>query len=210
MLLALLRAVGIAPCPEAASVGAAALAPAESEPEANTDADIEDDTNLVIYTMEIREHHVVPLGHAHPVIDIYSRSRMHDHPVIAADTPEVPMQWTESAMYCSTCQFWLNGQQQWEEHLIGKKHRKNVRRERDFIRIDNPQQRRQKLRIPWLASSKATLDPLTVWLVEQEGEMRNLLRRRKQEYVRRMLRTVVQAWKMIWHLRRPSDAIEVD
>ena len=118
MILALLRAVGIAPCPEAASVGAAALAPAESEPEANTDADIEDDTNLVIYTMEIREHHVVPLGHAHPV----------------TDRPEEPMPSTEPAVYCRTCQFWLNGRQQWTDHLIGKKHRKNVLREGELLR----------------------------------------------------------------------------
>ena len=118
MLLALLRALGIAPCPGAASVEAAAAAPPEPDPEANADADNEDDINLAIYSMEIREHRVVPLGHAHPV----------------TDRPEEPMPSTEPAVYCTTCQMWLNGQKQWDVHSVGKKHRKNMRRERELLR----------------------------------------------------------------------------
>ena len=29
-------------------------------------------------------------------------------------------------VYCKECQTWLNGPRQWEDHRIGKKHRKNV------------------------------------------------------------------------------------
>ena len=56
----------------------------------------------------------------------------------------------------------------------------------------------RKLRIPWLASSKATLDPLRAWLVEQgqeqEKEIRGVVRQREKVYVRMMLRDVLQAW----------------
>ena len=33
------------------------------------------------------------------------------------ELPHVPV-------YCSDCQMWLNGQTQWQDHRIGKKHRK--------------------------------------------------------------------------------------
>ena len=32
------------------------------------------------------------------------------------------------AVYCEYCEMWLNGPTQWEDHKIGKKHKKNVRR----------------------------------------------------------------------------------
>ena len=32
------------------------------------------------------------------------------------------------AVYCPDCQMWLNGPEQWHDHLIGKKHRKNIGR----------------------------------------------------------------------------------
>ncbi len=32
------------------------------------------------------------------------------------------------AVYCPDCQMWLNGLEQWHDHLIGKKHRKNMGR----------------------------------------------------------------------------------
>ena len=31
------------------------------------------------------------------------------------------------AVYCDTCEMWLNGITQWEDHKIGKKHRKNLK-----------------------------------------------------------------------------------
>ena len=34
-----------------------------------------------------------------------------------------------AARYCEYCEMWLNGPTQWEEHLDGKKHNKNTRRE---------------------------------------------------------------------------------
>ncbi len=33
------------------------------------------------------------------------------------------------AVWCPVCEIWLNGQTQWEDHKIGKKHRKNVEKE---------------------------------------------------------------------------------
>ena len=35
-----------------------------------------------------------------------------------------------TAVYCQECQAWLNGPRQWEDHKIGKKHRKNVQKDR--------------------------------------------------------------------------------
>jgi hypothetical protein len=37
---------------------------------------------------------------------------------------------TSTAVYCKQCQTWLNGPRQWEDHKIGKKHRKNVQKEK--------------------------------------------------------------------------------
>ena len=34
------------------------------------------------------------------------------------------------AVYCKECETWLNGPRQWEDHKIGKKHRKNVQKAR--------------------------------------------------------------------------------
>ena len=55
----------------------------------------------------------------------------------------------------------------------------------------------RKLRIPWLASSKAAanpLDPLKLWLLDQERQVRHVARRREQDYLRMILRDVVEAW----------------
>ena len=32
------------------------------------------------------------------------------------------------AVYCEYCEMWLNGPTQWEDHKIGKTHKKHVRR----------------------------------------------------------------------------------
>ena len=32
----------------------------------------------------------------------------------------------DGAIWCPICEMWLSGPAQWEDHLIGKKHRKNV------------------------------------------------------------------------------------
>ena len=32
---------------------------------------------------------------------------------------------SENVIYCEDCEMWLNGQRQWEDHKIGKKHKKN-------------------------------------------------------------------------------------
>ena len=30
-----------------------------------------------------------------------------------------------AAIYCEECEMWINGPTQWEDHKVGKKHRKN-------------------------------------------------------------------------------------
>jgi hypothetical protein len=40
--------------------------------------------------------------------------------------PEGP----DDAIYCPTCEMWLNGRDQYEDHLKGKKHKKNAKRTR--------------------------------------------------------------------------------
>ena len=34
------------------------------------------------------------------------------------------------AVYCEVCEFWLNGPTEWEDHKIGKKHKRRIRRSR--------------------------------------------------------------------------------
>jgi len=36
---------------------------------------------------------------------------------------------SEGAVWCETCQMWLNGPTQWVDHKIGKKHKKNLRKQ---------------------------------------------------------------------------------
>ena len=133
MFLTLLRSLGMAPCPDAVSAEAAAFANTcrtgslaraaaiiepdlpEPEPDVHTDVGSED-INLALYSMEIRD------GQG----DQWRRA----DPVLGADTPEVPMPWSEPAVYCRPCQMWLNGQEQWDDHVGGHKHRKHMRRER--------------------------------------------------------------------------------
>ena len=35
---------------------------------------------------------------------------------------------SENVIYCEDCEMWLNGQLQWEDHKIGKKHKKNSKK----------------------------------------------------------------------------------
>ena len=39
-----------------------------------------------------------------------------------------------AAIYCDICELWLNGRPQYEDHKLGKKHRKNNRNRRFMIR----------------------------------------------------------------------------
>ena len=45
-------------------------------------------------------------------------------PEVQSETPES----AEGAVYCEDCEMWLNGPTQWEDHKIGKKHKKNLAR----------------------------------------------------------------------------------
>ena len=33
----------------------------------------------------------------------------------------------DGSVYCRACEFWLNSQTQWEDHVIGKKHKKYMK-----------------------------------------------------------------------------------
>ena len=48
-------------------------------------------------------------------------------PPVVPESSEPP---ETTAVYCPECQTWLNGPRQWEDHKIGKKHRKNVQKQR--------------------------------------------------------------------------------
>ena len=39
----------------------------------------------------------------------------------------------EGAVYCEDCEMWLNGPTQWEDHKIGKKHKKRSKRKNKII-----------------------------------------------------------------------------
>ena len=41
-------------------------------------------------------------------------------------TPTERVEFEEGGIWCAACSMWLNGPTQWEDHMIGKKHRKNV------------------------------------------------------------------------------------
>ena len=41
-----------------------------------------------------------------------------------------PVPSRDDAILFEVCELWLNGHTQWEDHLLGKKHRRNVRRSR--------------------------------------------------------------------------------
>eukprot|EP00974_Lingulodinium_polyedra_P088990 8627328-Lingulodinium_polyedra.AAC.1 len=40
--------------------------------------------------------------------------------------------------FCFVCNMWINGHQQWGFHVVGKKHRKNVARERRMLSLGSP------------------------------------------------------------------------
>ena len=42
--------------------------------------------------------------------------------------PSVNAPTIDEAVYCPECEMWLNGPTQWEDHQIGRKHKKNLRR----------------------------------------------------------------------------------
>ena len=53
------------------------------------------------------------------------------------------------AIYCKTCDMWLNGITQWKDHKIGRKHRKNLRRNnRDGVHEAQNAITTRKLQIP--------------------------------------------------------------
>ena len=51
-------------------------------------------------------------------------------------------------VYCETCDMWLNGSTQWERHKIGKKHRKNLRRDAVFQCLHGDRQYRASKCLP--------------------------------------------------------------
>ena len=52
---------------------------------------------------------------------------------------QLPMPWPQDAKYCDICQMWLNGTDQMEHHIPGRKHRKNMRRRHMAAAAGEPQ-----------------------------------------------------------------------
>ena len=52
-------------------------------------------------------------------------------PAVPADTFAVaerePTPMGNAGIWCGTCEMWVNGQTQWQDHRVGKKHRKFTR-----------------------------------------------------------------------------------
>ena len=79
---------------------------------------------------------VPPRGESHPKLGLEARAGEADEDVDWEDSGdeeanvEADHEDDNHAMqvYCKECQTWLNGPRQWEDHKIGKKHRKNVQK----------------------------------------------------------------------------------
>ena len=77
-----------------------------------------------------------------------------------------------TAVYCKQCQTWLNGPRQWEDHKIGKKHRKNVQRQ---ARLNSPPPAAhvpipKKIPKPIIDETPTKLTDSWLWLEEGKKE----------------------------------------
>ena len=60
-------------------------------------------------------------------MDLPREEYLQDDDSIPADDADDPPE-IGAAKYCPDCEMWLNGPTQWEDHKIGKKHKKNVKK----------------------------------------------------------------------------------
>ena len=68
-----------------------------------------------------------PLGYKKPRSNNYDDEDDEQEKEEAPDSPGGPPE-SGQAKYCEDCEMWLNGPTQWEDHKIGKKHKKNVKK----------------------------------------------------------------------------------
>ena len=70
-----------------------------------------------------------------------------------------PLPCGEAAVYCEDCEMWLNGPTQWEDHKIGKKHKKHAEGGSPSAGISTPQTGR--IKIP--PNTALVLEQQAVW-----------------------------------------------
>ena len=63
-----------------------------------------------------------------PVVTLPGKKQKDDPPPPGDDDPDGPPRNKDGSIWCLKCEMWLRDQAQWEDHLIGKKHRKNLMR----------------------------------------------------------------------------------
>ena len=69
------------------------------------------------------------------------------------------------AVYCEVCEMWLNGPLQWEDHRIGKKHKKNILRKENGLPVNSKCGSKKKT-----STSKGVEIPKgTAFLIEQNA-----------------------------------------
>ena len=109
-------------------------------------------------------------------------------PTVSSGPPE-PERPGTTAVYCPECQTWLNGPRQWEDHKIGKKHRKNVQKQRAGSAAPKQQAACSS------ASSKKLNEPIVApperGETEGKGEMADWLNAGTDELVKSQVRGVV-------------------
>ena len=63
----------------------------------------------------------------------------------AAADAEDEARWYDSAVFCESCDMWLNGPTQMEDHKLGKKHKKNEERKEKIAALVRTVHRRKIL-----------------------------------------------------------------
>jgi len=63
-----------------------------------------------------------------PYVDLELDSDTQDEEQICEECTDPNVTESGAAKYCEDCEMWLNGPTQWEDHKIGKKHKKNVKK----------------------------------------------------------------------------------
>ena len=98
---------------------------------------------------EVNQQYPLP-GHPYGVdikarrseqVEVNDLPQLPDAPVQEASAPEglEGQNKPEKGIHCPDCDMWLNGPTQWEDHKIGKKHAKNIKRSK----AGRPKQKRQ-------------------------------------------------------------------
>ena len=71
-----------------------------------------------------------------PVLD-FTLMRRGTAPNSEHGEEEIDPLFVVEAVYCPDCEMWLNGPLQWQDHQVGKKHRKALQRRRGVVPTDD-------------------------------------------------------------------------